>query len=146
MAAGATTIPTVSAALAGRLETIAGLTVIDHEPRDVDPLPSVTLGLPRFERVDLDQPEFELGSTELKLYWPFKLYVRLDDPQQAALDALALLGQILGVIDADQTLGGAAGVRDTKLTRGDPGFTPQDASSQMLIYTCELACWLLVSY
>lgn len=107
----ATTLPAILAALVDCLNTVDGLTVYDHEPASVDALPAATIRLQEAQRrpVELGQQreESQLGSVDLYLAWTVIVYTSGDYAQQSDLDALAVLGSVIGAIDTDETLGNA---------------------------------------
>ncbi len=120
------------------------LLVYDYEPRDLDTLPAVTIeGPSSFERTPPDEPESQLGSYDWRLSYTVRIYVAADDPEQAADDSRAILGQVIAAVDADRDLGGEAEI-DSSLSRGELGFTPEDAPRQMAVYECALEVWALI--
>lgn len=145
MPGGATTISTVRDAIANTLETLSGVKVYDHEPRDLDELPGATIGLPKLERARLGEAENELGRWTWRLIYTLRLYIAADDPEKGQDDAGQLLGRVAGAFDNNETLENSPGVKDTKLETAEPGFTAEDATRQMVIYTCSLAVMVDVS-
>lgn len=120
------------------------LKIYDHEPRDLDTLPALTIEGPvRFRRVDPDEAESQLGSRDWHLGFTARLYVAFDSPSMGALDARALLGQVIAAIDADETLGGVA--LSAVIESGELAFTTEDAPRQMAIYDTALEVWALVA-
>lgn len=145
-----TTIPVYRDAVETLLETIAGLKVYDHSPRDFDELPAVELGLLRLQRTPPDEAESELGRTDWYFDYPLSLHVALDDPEAAQNEALELLGLIVGLFDENPTLGNSPGVIDTKLVEATGGFLLQNQDGSPLarpriLYECSLRSLVLVT-
>lgn len=139
MPGGTNTLKTIRDAAEATLTTISNLNVYDHEPRELDyPLPAAVLGVPRVERVGLDEPEHELGRTTWKVFFPLILAVSHDDPIEGQDDALGLLGQVIGAYDNDETLGNSPGVKQARVVDAEPGFTADGAQRQLVLYTCSL--------
>jgi hypothetical protein len=151
MAGGATTLELKRDAVEALLENVPGLKVYDHSPRDLDELPAVEMLLPYIRRVGLDEADSELGSSDWILEYPLRLHVALDDPETAADDALALVGQIVGVVDANPTLGVVDGtVADARILEADGGYALRDPEGNPLsrpkvVYDLTLGALLLVS-
>lgn len=121
------------------------LKVYAYAPRDVDSLPAVTIDGPTaFTRTDPDEPESQLGSYDWRMSFELTLYVGLDDPEQATVDARAILGQLIAAIDADSNLGGEADL-GASIVDGAREYAENDNGKQMLLYVCSLDIWALVA-
>ena len=121
------------------------LKIYDHEARDLDTLPALTIDGPTtFRRTQPDEAESQLGAYDWFLTFTLRIYVALDDPQTATHDARAILGQVMAALDADRGLGGAALI-DASLSSGELTFTEEENRRPMAVYECALEVWTLVS-
>lgn len=145
MPGGATTLPVLRDAIEDVLNTVVGLKVYDHEPREFDALPAAAIGVPRILRAGVDEAESELGAADWTSMWPVTLAFRLDDPAVGQNEALQILGQVIGAFDADPTLGNSAGVLDAKLIQAEPSFPTDQDARQLVLYECELEVLARVS-
>lgn len=146
----ATKLGLVAAAIKTAIDAAAitsrgnALVVYVYEPRDLDTLPAVTIEGPvEMRRSEPDEGESQLGSDDWRMAFTVRLYVNAEDRETAATDSRALLGQVIAAIDADRDLGGEAEI-DSSLSRGELGYTPEDATRQMAIYDCTLDVWALI--
>ena len=122
------------------------LKVYDHEPRDLDTLPAVTLeGPTTFRRPSAEEPQSQLGSYDWYLSWAVRIYVAFEDPAKAAYDTRYLLAQVFDALDADRSLSGTAEI-DSALHEGELGYTETSESEprRLAIYRCTLDTWSLV--
>ena len=141
----ASTYTQVAEALTRTLGAIDGVPVFDHEPREI-PLPAITIDGPvEVRRSGVDQAESQLGANDHYVMWAVRIYVALDDPQVAERERRTLLGQLIDVLDANQTLGLPGLVLDTKLATVIHLDSPSDQPRQSRIYECHVETWLLVT-
>ncbi|MBA3689783.1 MAG: hypothetical protein H0W82_00020 [Actinobacteria bacterium] len=119
------------------------LLVYDYEPRDLDSRPAVTVDGPTaITRREPDFGESQLGSDDWHLTYTLRIYTDLDDPEGAARQSRAILGQVIAAIDADETLGGIAdlGAAFAHATREEVA----EGDRQMWVYSGDLMVWALV--
>lgn len=121
------------------------LRVYTYEGRGHDSLPAVTIDGPTaFQRRGADDPDSQLGAMDWRAQFTLRIYTPLDDPEKAAADSRAVLGQVVAAIDADPSLNGAAEI-DAVIANGEMNLTPEDAQRQMVVYECDLHAWALVT-
>lgn len=113
MSIGATTFGTVAQAARSVLQdALPGVSVYDYMPvQGFNTLPAIWFSAPNFERHEPDEPDSQLGGRDLHLTYTLNAYV-LDNAtgeggRNAEDEAAQLMGEIIGVIDNDPTLGGA---------------------------------------
>lgn len=106
----ATTLEEILDAVAATLGSVATLKVYDHEPLDLAALPAVTILLEQASRqgveFDSGRVEEELGRVDLLCAWTVRLWSGGDYTRQSERAALQTLGELVGAVDADETLGG----------------------------------------
>ena len=149
MAVTATTYPEMRDALAATLDTVTGLAVLDHEPRDLTDLPCLTLGRPTVTRTRALERESAIGKVDVLVTWPAYLYVRLGDLGVAAEDELALVGAIQGALDGDASLTTLSGssfpqIHTAKLVSAEPA-EPAEQGQQTFTYALAFEIALVAS-
>lgn len=149
MAVTATTLPDMRDALVAVLDTVAGLSVLDHEPRDLTDLPCVTLGRPTVTRTRALERESAVGKVDVLVTWPGYLYVRAGDLEVAVEDELALVGAIQGALDADASLKTLTGssfpqIHTAKLVSAEPA-DPVEQGQQTFTYALAFEIALVAS-
>lgn len=121
------------------------LKVYDHEPRDLDTLPAVTIDGPTsFRRVAPEESESQLGATDWHLGYTLRVYIADDDPSTATGEIRTVVGQVVAAIDADETLGGAAAL-GARVAAGQQVYTDDPERRQMVVMECQLEAWALVA-
>lgn len=130
----ATTYPDMRDALVAVLDTVTGLRVLDHAPRDLTDLPCVTLGRPTVTRTRALERESAVGKVDVLVTWPAFLHVRLADLEVASEDELAMVGAIQGALDADASLTELTGssfpqIHTAKLVAAEPADTIDQAQT-----------------
>lgn len=112
------TIPAILAGLVACLERVDGLHVHDYEATDLVGLPAAAVVLETGERAGVElagqRIEAELGRVDVLLAWTVRLFLPGDALRDSDIAGLALLGEVIGAIDADETLGAA--VRSASVT------------------------------
>lgn len=112
-------------------------------PRDFENLPVAAVGVPDVQRVGLDQPEMQLGSSEWQITYPVSIY--FDMTEVAQMQALAVEAAELFVkaIDNDSQLSGA--VDDAKVVRVT-AFVEPDRRRPLAGYECTVEILKQVPY
>lgn len=105
------TIPAILAGLSACLGRVDGLHVHDYEATDLTGLPAAAIVLDAGERASValarERFESETGRVDLLLAWTVRLFSAGDQARESELAGLGLLGDVVGAIDADETLGAA---------------------------------------
>jgi len=103
----------------------------------VDRLPVAICGLPSLERIDVDQPESQLGSYDWTIQFDVTFLFDLGDTQTAQSQALDTLERFVLAIDGAALSASNPSIVDAKVTRSEPGEIV-DSARPMLSYTCTL--------
>lgn len=123
-------------ALAERLRSIPGLTVLEYEPIGGVPVPSVTIGAIDLDRRGLNERESELGRDDWLYTIAIKAHMSYDHPETDWVPARALIGELASAIDADQGLGGEA--LEARMTRLTSGYNDEASERRLIVLEADV--------
>lgn len=112
-------------------------------PKDFDAPPVGVVGTPEVERVGVDQPELQMGSSNWIITFPVSLYVDLSEPTQAQSVSVQAAEALIHAIDMDPQLSGNCD--DAKVRRVTP-FVEFQRGRPLLGYECEVELMKQVPY
>lgn len=118
-------------------DLIDGISLNGHKwtPKDLGAVPAGVVGLPRGNRVGVDEAESQLGSEDWYLTYPTALFFDLSEAQFSQAQAVEKLEAFISAIDDNPTLAGT--VLDAKVTNFEAEIV-QDTNRPLLSYVCDV--------
>lgn len=136
-----TILDPVAEALKNVVDTVAGITAVKWQPKDI-PVPAGVVGIPRGSRVGVDERESQLGSNDWNLTYEVGLFFDLSSAQFSQAQAVEKVEEFIAAVDNDPELSGE--VLDAKVTGFEPEIV-EDRNRPLLMYRCDVEVLKLVS-
>lgn len=112
-------------------------------PKDFENLPVGAVGLPDIDRVGLDQPEMQIGSSTWQITFPVSIYFDMSEVAQMQALAAEAAELFIKAIDNDSQLSGT--VDDAKVTAVTP-FVEPERRRPLAGYECTVEILKQVAY
>jgi hypothetical protein len=153
MATTSTVLDPIAAALKAKLAALTlsaftsggskALKAYQWIPREFENLPAAAVGLPDVQRVGLDQPEMQIGSSEWQITYPVSIYFDVAEVSQMQALAAEAAEAFIRAIDNDSQLSGT--VDDAKVVAVKP-FVEPDRRRALAGYECTVEILKQVAY